>query len=154
MQVNVQIQTNKRRINIVDVLKPTDEVLASFQPDSTNVKSPTIKEVENDVVHINKNLAVINTNSHDITPNIETANKTLMKQVFVKNGENTKVDTIKDNVIRWIVDTNFKKDQERLKIPDDPSQWTMSHVKHWLQWAVRQFNLVCILYFTLFKPNK
>nr|CAD7427482.1 unnamed protein product [Timema monikensis] len=48
----------------------------------------------------------------------------------------------KQNVIRWIVDGQFKKDQERLKIPADPHQWTMAHVRHWLQWAVRQFNLV------------
>nr|CAD7398586.1 unnamed protein product [Timema poppensis] len=48
----------------------------------------------------------------------------------------------KQNVIRWIVDSQFKKDQERLKIPADPHQWAMAHVRHWLQWAVRQFNLV------------
>lgn len=31
--------------------------------------------------------------------------------------------------------------QARLKIPPDPDLWTQTHVKHWLQWAVRQFNL-------------
>ncbi|KAJ8683689.1 hypothetical protein QAD02_019481 [Eretmocerus hayati] len=46
------------------------------------------------------------------------------------------------NVIRWMVDAQYKKDQERLKIPADPKDWTQTHVKHWLQWAVRQFNLV------------
>ena len=45
-------------------------------------------------------------------------------------------------VIRWIVDEQYKKDQERLKIPNDPKKWTQAHVRHWLQWAVRQFKLV------------
>lgn len=31
--------------------------------------------------------------------------------------------------------------QDRLKIPNDPMLWDVTHVKHWLQWAVRQFNL-------------
>ncbi|XP_008205639.2 DNA-binding protein Ets97D isoform X2 [Nasonia vitripennis] len=48
------------------------------------------------------------------------------------------------NVIRWMVDAQYKKDQERLKIPADPKDWTQTHVKHWLQWAVRQFNLVSL----------
>lgn len=34
--------------------------------------------------------------------------------------------------------------QERLKIPADPKEWTQTHVKHWLQWAVRQFNLASV----------
>lgn len=31
-----------------------------------------------------------------------------------------------------------------MKIPADPKNWTQTHVKHWLQWAVRQFNLVSL----------
>lgn len=50
----------------------------------------------------------------------------------------------RQNVIRWMVDAQYKKEQERLKIPADPKDWTQTHVKHWLQWAVRQFNLVSL----------
>ncbi|XP_011307523.1 DNA-binding protein Ets97D isoform X1 [Fopius arisanus] len=50
----------------------------------------------------------------------------------------------KQNVIRWLVDAQYKQEQERLKIPTDPKNWTQTHVKHWLQWAVRQFNLVSL----------
>jgi len=46
-----------------------------------------------------------------------------------------------ENVTRWIVDQNFRRDQERLKIPFDPSQWSELHVKHWIQWAVKEFRL-------------
>ncbi|KZC14562.1 DNA-binding protein Ets97D [Dufourea novaeangliae] len=50
----------------------------------------------------------------------------------------------KRNVIRWMVDPQYKKEQERLKIPADPKEWTQTHVRHWLQWAVRQFNLASV----------
>ncbi|XP_003701261.1 DNA-binding protein Ets97D isoform X1 [Megachile rotundata] len=50
----------------------------------------------------------------------------------------------KRNIIRWMVDPQYKKEQERLKIPADPKEWTQTHVKHWLQWAVRQFNLASV----------
>ncbi|XP_008558078.1 DNA-binding protein Ets97D [Microplitis demolitor] len=47
-------------------------------------------------------------------------------------------------VIKWMVDVQYKQEQERLKIPADPVEWSQTHVKHWLQWAVRQFNLASI----------
>lgn len=31
-----------------------------------------------------------------------------------------------------------------MKIPEDPRNWDMSQVRHWLVWAVRQFNLIGI----------
>lgn len=46
-----------------------------------------------------------------------------------------------ENITRWIVDQNFRRDQERLKIPFDPMQWTQMHVKHWINWAVSEFKL-------------
>ncbi|KAF7994679.1 hypothetical protein HCN44_004151 [Aphidius gifuensis] len=47
----------------------------------------------------------------------------------------------KSKVLRWMIDTHFKQEQDRLKIPYDPMLWDQTHVKHWIQWAVRQFNL-------------
>lgn len=97
VQINVQIKVDRdiRKINIVDVLKPAEEYV---ELPSENFISQTEK----------KNLSP---------------------------------DT-KQNVIRWVVDGQFKKDQERLKIPTDPLEWEVAHVRHWFQWAVRQFNLV------------
>lgn len=46
-----------------------------------------------------------------------------------------------ENVTRWIVDQNFRREQERLKIPLDPQLWNTTHVKHWLQWAIKEFSL-------------
>ncbi|PSN34911.1 hypothetical protein C0J52_16508 [Blattella germanica] len=100
VQINVQIKMDGdiKKINIVDVLKPSEEYveLAEEQYDS----SP-------------------------------------QKQAF-------QAPETKHNVIRWIVDSHFKKEQERLKIPTDPSEWSIAHVRLWFQWAVRQFNLVSV----------
>lgn len=40
-----------------------------------------------------------------------------------------------------MADKRFKHDQQRLGIPNNPNDWTTPMVRHWLQWAVRQFNL-------------
>lgn len=48
------------------------------------------------------------------------------------------------NVVQWQVDLQYKHEQERLKIPSDPAEWSILHVRHWVQWAVRQFNLPSI----------
>ncbi|KAL8585369.1 hypothetical protein ACOMHN_035563 [Nucella lapillus] len=47
-----------------------------------------------------------------------------------------------ENVTRWIIDQNFRREQDRLKIPLDPVLWTKVHVRHWIQWAVKEFGLV------------
>ncbi|XP_046338901.1 GA-binding protein alpha chain-like isoform X1 [Haliotis rufescens] len=49
-----------------------------------------------------------------------------------------------ENVTRWIVDQNFRREQERLKIPFDPVQWSEVHVRHWIQWAVKEFALQAV----------
>ncbi|KAL3270738.1 hypothetical protein HHI36_021263 [Cryptolaemus montrouzieri] len=91
VQINVQIQTALKRINILDVLKPAEDYM---QDDDSS-----LKESEEDDLPKRK------------------------------------------NVVQWQVDLNFKKEQERLKIPSDPMEWDVTHVRHWLQWAVRHFHL-------------
>ena len=39
----------------------------------------------------------------------------------------------RDCVTRWVVCTQFKKEQERLAMRTDPAQWNASHVIHWLR---------------------
>lgn len=104
VQVNVQVQTNLKRINIIDVLKPAE-----------------------DYVHIE------DTDIEDITSKEESEQ--------VKISETT---SKPKTIVQWQVDANYKKEQERLKIPSDPKEWTTLQVRHWVQWAVRQFNLTNI----------
>ncbi|XP_077161025.1 protein C-ets-1 isoform X2 [Paroedura picta] len=37
--------------------------------------------------------------------------------------------------------SGFTKEQQRLGIPKDPQQWTESHVRDWVMWAVNEFSL-------------
>lgn len=93
VQVNVEIQTNIKRINIIDVLKPAEDYI--------DCESSNTETDEN-------------------------------SQPFTDKHK---------NIVHWQVDENFKQEQERLKIPPDPEEWDAVHVKHWIQWAVRHFNL-------------
>lgn len=108
VQINVQVQTMTSRINIVDVLKPNEDVLI------TNPESE------------------ITTDGSEMENNVEKMDEEVSSEMEEKDNS---------PIIRWVVDTNFKRDQARLKIPDDPIEWTTAQVKHWLQYAVRQFNL-------------
>ncbi|XP_011186344.1 DNA-binding protein Ets97D isoform X2 [Zeugodacus cucurbitae] len=57
-----------------------------------------------------------------------------------KNADKSE-DSEEKPCLNWVLDNKFKKEQVRLKIPEDPNEWTTVQVKHWFQWAVRQFEL-------------
>lgn len=107
MQINCQIDPAARKINIVDILKPSDDVLAhsSSSSDSKSSRRATQSEATK--------------RSHEVS----NSNAALMK------GANK----------NWAIDNAFKRDQIRLKIADNPMDWTKAHVKFWLNWARRQF---------------
>lgn len=43
--------------------------------------------------------------------------------------------------VNWVVDKRFVPVKRQHSIPDDPKNWTESHVQIWLKWAINQFNL-------------
>jgi Sterile alpha motif (SAM)/Pointed domain len=47
-------------------------------------------------------------------------------------------------VIYVIFGAAFRKEQELLKMPTDPAAWSLSHVMHWLRWAVKTFTSASI----------
>ncbi|XP_046658690.1 DNA-binding protein Ets97D isoform X2 [Homalodisca vitripennis] len=108
VQVNLELKVAEdgtKKINIIDVLKPSDSYLLA-------------------------------TGNPAFSPDVpEETNQTPMSE---EEGPSDK------NLIRWVVDNNFKASQQRLKIPEDPMKWDVPHVRHWLLWAVRQFNLTGI----------
>uniref|UniRef100_A0A1B6DAY5 ETS domain-containing protein n=1 Tax=Clastoptera arizonana TaxID=38151 RepID=A0A1B6DAY5_9HEMI len=108
VQINVQIKVDdvgNKKINIVDVLKPSEEFIELDQTE-------------------------INEGSHALLDNEQNG-------LDGNDGE----DSDKSSVIRWMIDSNFRQNQVRLNIPEDPYKWDVAHVQHWLLWAVRQFNL-------------
>lgn len=50
----------------------------------------------------------------------------------------------RDTVTRWVVCSQFRKEQERLSIPTDPAMWDTAHVLHWLRWALNTFRSASI----------
>uniref|UniRef100_A0A336MJP5 CSON002562 protein n=1 Tax=Culicoides sonorensis TaxID=179676 RepID=A0A336MJP5_CULSO len=112
VQINVQVIQNEKKINIVDVLKPSDDVLASYETEnsSSGEHKPSNGKNKQQVSQVNQ-------------------------ETLQKKNENNK------RCVKWIVDLEFKKEMQRLNFPDDPLLWNTGHVQHWLQWAIKQFNL-------------
>lgn len=109
VQINLEIKSQpgvKPKINIVDILKPADEV------EATQVEEPPPP-----------------------VQTVHTPQKKSQTKVVIPLPEES------ENVTRWIVDQNFRKEQERLKIPFDPMQWSELHVRHWIDWAIKEFQL-------------
>ncbi|XP_055628913.1 DNA-binding protein Ets97D [Toxorhynchites rutilus septentrionalis] len=202
VQINVQVQTSKRRINIADVLKPTDEVLESYQQElelaaaaaqvttassasgsetnssAPSVAAPAIASAHTDTTPTPKSqqqtfkeeqetasavAAIINSANAEANAEKVATQPTAGKVTPTTNGTVTRTSaklespTIIDDdddddemgdggqsALRWVCDTNFKRDQQRLNIPDDPIEWTVAQVKHWVQWAIRTFQLTSI----------
>ncbi|CAH2235449.1 DNA-binding protein Ets97D-like isoform X2 [Pararge aegeria] len=106
VQVNIQIRTAQKKINIMDVLKPDEELLQLPQEEEQ---------------------------LQEIIPEPQAMEE-------VEPTQNTPHAA----AVKWVVDANFRNDNSRARIPDDPAQWSVQHVKLWIQWAVRQFNLTGI----------
>lgn len=211
VQINVQVQTAKRRINIADVLKPTDEVLESYQQElelaaaqaaaAAQVASAVSSVASNASTEANSAVTssvTATTTSNvpiDTTPTPKSQQQTFKEEqetasavAAIINSANAEANAVKvaaqpvaghvtpttngsvarvvskiesptiiddedddddmgdggQSALRWVCDTNFKRDQQRHNIPDDPVEWTVLNVKHWIQWAIRTFQLTSI----------
>uniref|UniRef100_T1J6M9 ETS domain-containing protein n=1 Tax=Strigamia maritima TaxID=126957 RepID=T1J6M9_STRMM len=104
VQINVEITSKEmKKINIVDVLKPADEI-----------------EVQDHVQPL-------------MEAQTQLQSTQLVSKVLIPDEQ--------ENVTRWVVCQQFRREQDRLKIPHDPALWNSAHVRHWIQWAVKQFHL-------------
>ncbi|XP_052063352.1 GA-binding protein alpha chain-like isoform X2 [Mytilus californianus] len=112
VQINLEIKSQpgvKPKINIVDILKPADEVEPQIVEEPPPPPPPPVQTI--------------------------TPHKKQQTKVVIPLPEES------ENVTRWIVDQNFRREQERLKIPFDPNQWSELHVRHWIDWAIKEFHL-------------
>lgn len=116
VQINAQVKTSNRRINIVDVVKPTDEAMAELSAHEANRP----RDIIEDIIH-----------EGDVSNSDSAATSMRNRDDDDDNAE----------LVNWIVDPKFKREQKILKIPEDPSLWSREHVRHWLEWAIRQFHL-------------
>lgn len=125
VQINAQVKMDGKRINIADVVKPTEEVLEEMNA----VESDRIADVVEDANDGESNASdVANVNVNTLN-NTETIKHTSSQEEY------------SPELINWVVDSNFKREQKQLRIPEDPNEWTKDHVKYWLQWAIKQFQM-------------
>ncbi|CAH0389997.1 unnamed protein product [Bemisia tabaci] len=97
MHVELKLEDEVKKINIIDVLKPAEEYL----------------------------------NMDNGSDDVDEASNSDLEGVEDKDQE----------VVRWVVDPQFKRERMELNIPEDPNLWNPLHVGFWLQWAMRKFNL-------------
>lgn len=163
VQVNVELKSvqNVDRINIIDVLKPQqdeettldEQVTMENTKDQEESDTTQVSAVTEDVTSI----ALDTDYQASHFPSLNTgmqATTTIGAQHLVAsplavpikqpygNRMSCKMPTNhSENITRWVMDGNFRKEQERLKIPLDPILWSKAHIQHWIRWAINQFNL-------------
>ncbi|EDV90659.1 DNA-binding protein Ets97D [Drosophila grimshawi] len=142
VQINVQIQTIRKKINIADVLKPTEAALATLAVEDTSCAQDT-----------NSSSKSCSSSSGSPSKTIPSNKKRKLKDesfdVDVTDEDKdadadaeTDADVeVAKPVLNWVLDSKFKREQVRLKIPEAVSDWTPAHVAHWLDWAIKEFDL-------------
>lgn len=93
---------------------------------------------------------------NDLQSTTEVSKSDIIDDSSICTNEETTIQSVDEEdsaqgteAIKWVIDNQFKKDLTRLRISDDPKEWSIAQVKHWLQWAVRQFNLVCFRFLSI-----
>ena len=159
VQINVQIKEELndhgkkvRKINIVDVLKPSDDVVAAAQiegalADSASPEGSSRTNALSVSMPPARSLSESSEggflSSPEMKPKITTSGSTakLKKKTIPtqKNSGASPSTNREETVTRWIVCSAFRKEQERLNIPTDPTLWERLHVAHWANWAKKEF---------------
>lgn len=164
VQVNLELKSveNTDRINILDVLKPPAE-------DSQDTSVSVETQEENSLYTLQENTTTKQHTSEPVCQSEPSVKEELLRNTKVNGSQNvgivsetgvsasscsksTTVLPIKslngnprqptgEIITRWVMDSNFRKDQDRLKIPLDPVLWTQAQVQHWIVWAKNQFDL-------------
>jgi len=110
--VQIKVEVANGKINIVDVLKPEEDLVTDVKPDRhrrlSSISSPT---------------KTVKVKKEKVGPVIKTENQ----------------EKPADSVTRWVVSSAFRKEQERLNFPTDPLTWDRLHVAHWLNWVQEEF---------------
>ena len=109
--VQINLEINDKKINIVDVLKPADDAGAE------------------DELGLGGTGPVVD-------PELEGESSSQMLDEEEENEEEKSGDK---GVTKWVVCATFRKEQLRLDIPMDPEKWSSSHVSHWIKWAIKEF---------------
>ena len=158
VQINVQIKEEfndqgkkVRKINIVDVLKPSDDIVAAAQIEGALAESGSPESSNRTTSHtasmpplrsLSESSEGGFLSSPEMKPKITTGSTVKSKKKPSAAPKSTTVTpnaNKEETVTRWIVCSAFRKEQEKLNIPTDPTQWERMHVAHWAKWAKKEF---------------
>uniref|UniRef100_A0A1B0AHK4 ETS domain-containing protein n=1 Tax=Glossina pallidipes TaxID=7398 RepID=A0A1B0AHK4_GLOPL len=149
VQINVEIKYIVKRINILDVLKPTEDALGKlfiktcdngFRFSSfLNLGAAALAEQEN--CKTNSSSDDKQSKRNEYSQSFQGAEEKSPSKKFKSGHEIASTSKKEKPYLNWVLDSKFRKEQARLKIPDNPNDWTVAHVKHWFQWAIKQFEL-------------
>ncbi|KAL9692998.1 hypothetical protein quinque_012283 [Culex quinquefasciatus] len=163
VQINVQVQTSRRRINIADVLKPTDDVLESYQQElqlaaaqaaaaaaAASISGPNAEATTSILANAEAKCGESGRlSAHGRRYGTDQSPAKVAKMSPPELADSPTIiddDDYEDEMgdggqaaLRWACDTNFKAaTSSGSSIPDDPeSSGRVAQVKHWIQWAVR-----------------
>ncbi|GFR25689.1 DNA-binding protein Ets97D [Trichonephila clavata] len=113
INVNISEMDGIKKINIADVLKPSEEIAVSPVNDEVSAR-----------IYFLGDTTFVESTGHQ------------------RRKESSEADV--QEPLRWIIAPDFRKLQEIHGIPNDPSAWTVEHVKIWLRWATQHFKITKI----------
>lgn len=155
VQVNAQILDGPKRINIADVVKPTEEVVNAMKNEQGLGLETDV--VMNDMEHGANSNDSSNGNwfhsflvcvliltffyyskQFSINLNFAVSNR---HAVVPSLNDDDDEEEVNQEFVNWVVDKKFLAVKKHQNIPDDPKNWAEDHVQVWLKWAIHQFGL-------------
>ncbi|XP_037073069.1 DNA-binding protein Ets97D-like [Pollicipes pollicipes] len=153
VQVNVELSIGhgRRMINIIDVLKPSEEYMARQRRPVRGLKrpvpaSPTPEDEPDELGDERDPLESVLDEDVEVqevqgeSPWTR-ASPPPAKQRRPPSAPKTPPQQETRQVTRWALSPKFKELQATFNIPTDPMCWDQEHVRHWLGWALEQFPL-------------
>ncbi len=121
VQIDVKLSGNE--INIVDVLKPSDEVIRQNQAKQRRNKWPS-------------------SSSSAASPPKKSKKESKLQGKPVSKPESSvsaNASAPVEPVTKWVVSKEFRAEQEQMNFPKDPLKWETLHVAHWINWVQAEF---------------
>jgi len=155
VQIDVEIKDEGflRKINIVDVLQPSEEAIEQYHRNKElqrTAESPprkrrrekrkstshgTLTDTDTDTSLASPPPASSLTSLSSATATAASTSTT----TAVAEAASTDGAAPGETVTRWVACSAFRREQERLSIPTDPIMWDRPHVRHWAEWALKEF---------------
>ncbi|CAK9295548.1 unnamed protein product [Gordionus sp. m RMFG-2023] len=153
VQINLEIIRKKDQtpyINIIDVLKPLDEML-DLSVDQTipdHILNSIISPDDPCYPPLSRSNEIILDGSQTLNNKqlnslityalqnelIADKQAALLSQMAKNSNNNT-------TIMKWTRSDGFKLEAQKFGIPDDITTWNKAHVQRWVLWAKREFNL-------------